>query len=323
MTLFESVRDYVERKRKGGFIYVKSASILYAFCKQAGDVQLASLTPRQVEAFLTGPRTSATTWRSKYGLLKNFFEFWAARGALQALPMPLIRPPCAEEFMPHIYTRSELRDLLGATRSSQKRRACMIESRTLRTLLLFLYGTGAHAGEGLNLQNKNVDLKRGLLTIRGSRFNRVRRIPIGSDLHQVMAAYAQFTARKGSKNANFFLTRDGNAVNVVTLAKTFQRLRRVAGITGSDGRFHPPRMHDLRHTFAIHRLTAWIKQGADLNRMLPALAAYMGQVGLGSTERYLSMTPERFRGQLVLLSPQRRKRRWRDNAALMRFLSAL
>jgi integrase/recombinase XerD len=68
---------------------------------------------------------------------------------------------------------------------------------------------------------------------------------------------------------------------------------------------------------------AWFNQGADLNRMLPALAAYMGQVGLGSTERYLSMTRERFRTQLVKLSPQRRKKRWRDNRALMNYLAEL
>jgi hypothetical protein len=75
--------------------------------------------------------------------------------------------------------------------------------------------------------------------------------------------------------------------------------------------------------WTVHRLTAWFKQGADLNRMLPALSAYLGQVGLGSTERYLSITPERFRKQLVKLSPQRRKRRWRDNPALMKFLAEL
>lgn len=82
-------------------------------------------------------------------------------------------------------------------------------------------------------------------------------------------------------------------------------------------------MHDLRHTFAVHRITAWFKQGADMNRMLPALAAYVGQVGLGSAERYLSLTPERFRRELVKLSPQRRKKRWRDDPALMRFLAEL
>ena len=99
------------------------------------------------------------------------------------------------------------------------------------------------------------------------------------------------------------------------LGKSFERLRRLSGIVRHDGPCYQPRLHDLRATFAVHRLTAWFKQGADLNRMLPALSAYLGQVGLGSTERYLSMTPERFRKQLVKLSPQRRKRRWRDNPA--------
>ncbi len=82
-------------------------------------------------------------------------------------------------------------------------------------------------------------------------------------------------------------------------------------------------MHDLRHTFAVHRITSWIKHGAELNRMLPALAVYMGQSGLGSTERYLSLTPERFRTQLMKLSPAKAQKRWRDDAALMKFLADL
>src|SRR5580658_6532927 len=85
-----------------------------------------------------------------------------------------------------------------------------------------------------------------------------------------------------------------------------------------------PRMHDLRATVAVHRLTSWLRQGGDLNRLIPALSAYMGQCGLGSSERYLKLTPERFRKQLVKLSPQRRKkRRWRDDPDLMKFLAEL
>jgi integrase/recombinase XerD len=162
-----------------------------------------------------------------------------------------------------------------------------------------------------------------VITIQGSRFNRVRRIPICSDLQQAMRRYLHMTVRRKIISPNFFVTRDGRALNAVTLAKSFQRLRRIAGIARHDGSKHQPRMHDLRHTFAVHRITEWFKQGADLNRMLPALSACIGQVGLGSTERYLSMTPERFRKQLVKLSPQRRKRRWRDDAALMKFLTEL
>jgi integrase/recombinase XerD len=85
----------------------------------------------------------------------------------------------------------------------------------------------------------------------------------------------------------------------------------------------PPRLHDLRYTFAVHRLTAWHKRGADLNRMIPALSVYMGYMNLSAAARFLSLTPERFRAQLNKLSPRQGKRRWRDNAALMHFLSTL
>ncbi len=323
MTLFKCIRNYVERKQIGGLSFFKSASNLSAFSKQIGDVSLGSITPRQVSTFLAGPRTSTVTWRKKYNLLKRFFEFWAARGELQALPMPPIRPPSTQTFVPYIYSRTELRHLLKSTRFSQKREECVIESRTLRVLLLFLYGTGAKTGEALNLLRIGVDLKNAFITMRCNRFNRVRRIPIGPDLLAVMERYLHSIIRKKIESPNFFVTRDGRALNVVTLAKSFQRLRRIAGIARHDEARYQPRMHDLRHTFAVHRLTAWFKQGADLNRMLPALAAYMGQVGLGSTERYLSMTPERFRRQLVTLSPQRRKKRWRDDVALMKFLTEL
>ena len=211
--------------------------------------------------------------------------------------MPTIRPRCPQTFAPHIYSRRELRLLLRATRSSQKRVECKIESRTLRTLLLFLYATGARTGEALNLLRESVDLEKAVLTIHGGRFNRVRHVPIGRDLQEILLRYARWTAERTSGCANFFVTRDGQAINESRLIKSFQRLRRIAGITRYDGARYP-RMHDLRHTFAVHRVSTWLKQGADLNRLLPALAAYMGQVGLGSTERYLSMTPERFRNNL-------------------------
>lgn len=95
------------------------------------------------------------------------------------------------------------------------------------------------------------------------------------------------------------------------------------GIQRSDGVPNQIRLQDFRCTFVVHRITSWIRNEADLNRMLPALAAYMGQVGLGSTERYLQMTPERFRKNVNKLSPGRGNGHWRDNKALMEFLASL
>jgi hypothetical protein len=90
-----------------------------------------------------------------------------------------------------------------------------------------------------------------------------------------------------------------------------------------EGTQYQPRLDDLRCTFAVHRITSWVRNGADLNRMLPALAAYMGQMGLGATERYLAMTPERFRKALNKLSPARSRNKWRNDPALMKFLVSL
>jgi len=323
VTLFEAVRVYVERKRSLGWAYVKSGRDLLSFANQVGDAPLAHVTARQVSAFLSGPHTSTVTWLHKYRLLKNFFEFWAARDVLEAPPMPPIRSPCPQTFVPYVYSQTELRLLLKGTRFSQKQDACKIGPQTLRMLLLFLYGTGALTGEALRLRHEDVDLKNDLVTIRGNRFNRVRRIPIGPDLHKRLRQYLDSASQKKKRSANFFANRDGSAIRARTFGKSFERLRRLTGIARHDAACYQPRLHDLRATFAVHRLTAWFKQGADMNRMLPALSAYLGQVGLGSTERYLSMTPERFRKQLVELSPQRRKRRWRDNPALMKFLAEL
>lgn len=323
MTLSEAVRAYVERKRSSGLSYIKSGQDLLSFSKQVGDVPLGLVSTRQVSVFLSGPHTSIVTWRNKYRLLKNFFEFWAARGGVQALPLPPIRPPCPQTFVPYVYSRTELRLLLRGTRFSQKRHECKIGPQTLQILLLFLYGTGALVGEALRLGREDVDLKSDLITIRGNRFNRVRCVPIGPDLHKRLRKYLDSASRKKSQGKTFFANKDGTAIKARILGKSFERLRKVSGIARHDGASYQPRLHDLRHTFAVHRLTAWFKQGADLNRMLPALSAYLGQVGLGSTERYLSMTPERFRSQLVKLSPQRGKGRWRHNPALMKFLAEL
>jgi integrase/recombinase XerD len=104
----------------------------------------------------------------------------------------------------------------------------------------------------------------------------------------------------------------------------FRKLRQLAGVQRYGSATDQPRMHDLQATFAVHRLTSWLRQGGDLNCLIPALSAYMGQVGLGSSERYLKLTQERFRTQLNKLSPQHRKRkRWREDRDLMRFLDGL
>jgi integrase/recombinase XerD len=324
MKLLQGVQTFVEEKKRGGTVYAKGAQNLASFCRHVGDVTLTGISEHQVASFLEGPRTSANTWQQKYNLLRSFFLFWVARNEMLALPMPPRRPPVVKTFVPYIYSRAEIRLLLSTVRSSQARNGCKIDTRTFRAFLLFLYGTGALVGEARRLLREDVDFKRRIIVVRSTQFNRSREIPIGPDLYKVLRRYHTTNYKKDNmRDPHFFLTKKGDALNERAVGQTFDRLRRMAGIARNDGGRFQPRMHDLRHTFAVHRLTTWIKRGADLNRMIPALSVYMGQVGLGSTDRYLALAPERFRAQLDKLSPQRGKKRWRDNPALIKFLTEL
>ncbi|WP_263417841.1 tyrosine-type recombinase/integrase [Terriglobus albidus] len=323
MNFIEALGTYIDRKRSEGLSYGWSAWYLVALGKQVGDVPLQCITVHEVMEFLNTPKTSAGTWDAKYRLLRRFFDYWLARSEISAPPMPVKKIIKQKPFSPYIYTQSEIRALLKTTRGCQKAARCCIDPITLRTVLIFIYGTGALIGEAVRLLGEDIDFKKGVITIRHDRFNRVRAIPIGPHLKTVLGKYSASKRRRGATNKHFFLNMRGEALSIATVERSFKRLRRIAGICRRDDASYQPRIYDLRHTFAVHRIAAWMKHGADLNRMLPALSVYMGLVGLRTTEKYLSLTPERFHAQLIKLSPQRGIKRWRDDPALMKFLSQL
>lgn len=324
MNLKDGIQSYVDARQSEGAPWAKGAQNLWSFQNYIGDVPIEEIRINDVVAFLNGPGTSPVTWYKKYSVLRGFFRYWKARNEVSNLPLPPPRRSPVQTFVPYVYSRSELQRLLVAAGIVQRQFNCVIDGHTFRTMLLFLYGTGSMLGEATQLEREDVDFRRRRIKIRSSRVNRSRDIPIGTDLHDILFKYQLTHHREKAPSApHFFLTRDGAQIKTDTANQTFQRVRKEAGIARHDESRYEPRIHDLRHTFAVHRLTAWLKHGADLNRMIPALSAYMGQHDLGAAERYLRLTPERFRAQLDKLSPKRSSKRWRDDAALMKFLDGL
>ncbi|WP_188760755.1 tyrosine-type recombinase/integrase [Edaphobacter acidisoli] len=309
-------------KHANGYLFEKGESTLFAFSRQTGDIQLADVKSEDILGFLNGTPVSTITWRLKYWTLCRFFEHWFSRGAMPELALPTPRPFVRQTFVPYVFTKLELRSLLEATAQNQKL-IIRIDGATLRTIILFLYGTGASVGESTRVLQSDVDLQKGFIRIRSPHSHRSRYIPIGQDLVDVLRQYVAWRSQIRGPSQHLFVTKKGRQVCAEKIAKNFKRLRTIAGIHRRDGSRYQPRVSDLRFTFAVHRITKWIEDGVDLNRMLPALAAYMGQVGLGSTERYLSMTPERFRKDLDKLSPMRGRGQWSNDPELMRFLTSL
>ena len=323
MILSEAIDRYVRRRQACGFAFAAGRKILDSFCNRVGNPPLDCASARDVQAFLDGPRTSGTTWRAKYGLLKHFFEFWHLEEAVSRVPLPLPRPRERRTFTPYIFTRVEIHSLLTATSQCQKLRACEMDAATFRCFLLTLYGTGALVGELLNLRVGDISFRRRKIVLNGNRVIESRTIPVCPDLLKALKIFAALKHKSRRADRHFFCTKDDRPLTEAIVRVRFMCLRQLAVVERHDGAFYQPRMHDLRSTFAVHRITTWIKERADLNRMLPALAAYMGNSSLVTTERYLALTPERYRRQLRKLSPQRAKKHWRDDPVLMSFLGSL
>ena len=166
---------------------------------------------------------------------------------------------------------------------------------TFRTLLLVLYGAGLRFSEATALTLADVDLSESVLTIRTTKFYKSRLVPIGSQLVAELVNYVRLRGRCGlaQGKASFLLAnRNGTRLASSTVQSAFDALRRIAGVRRTTGDRRIPRLHDLRHSFAVHNLTAWYRQGADVQRLLYYLSVYLGHAHIRHTQVYLTMTPD-------------------------------
>ncbi len=286
---------YVAFRRALGERCERTETTLRSFGRAVGlRTPITRIRPKAVATFLAGAGPITRTWHSRYGALKGLFHFAVSRGHLAKAPLPTELPKYPRTFVPYIYSREELRRLLEAIPSYQ-RFPSRLEPPTLRAILLLLYGAGLRRGEVLRLSVADVDLANSLLTIRDTKFFKSRLVPISPDLTNVLRDYACWRASAHpavGPRSTFFVTKRGEAVRRWNLDNPFRRLRDYAGVRRTDGARYQPRLHDLRHTFAVHRLTAWYRQGADVQRLLYHLSVYLGHARPAHTQVYLTLTPE-------------------------------
>ncbi len=216
------------------------------------------------------------------------------RNHINFSPLPKTVPKCPAPMKPYIYTLEELRRLLAATHRLQSPwsplRAC-----TFHTLILTLYGTGLRIGEALSLTLVDINLTESLIMVRNSKFYKTRLVPIGPRLCDTLRTYMQRRGKLPCPQVNdsaFFVTRSGNSLTYDQARKIFPILRNLAGIHREKEARYQPRVHDIRHTMAVHRLLSWYRDGADVQRLLPHLSIYLGHRNIAATQRYLSIIPE-------------------------------
>lgn len=190
-------------------------------------------------------------------------------------------------FQAHILSQSEVRLILNQI--AQEPHA-PIHRLGRRLLWLILYCTGMRFGEVGRLRVEDLDLRRRVLLVRESK-GRTRLVPFGSDLAQVFRGYLESRGESLTSSAPLLLNHHERQFTTRRISNTVLGWLRKTGLKPSRGRIGP-RPYDIRHTFAVHRLLRWYRQGVELSGRLPWLSAYMGHANILGTEIYLTTTPE-------------------------------
>lgn len=179
---------------------------------------------------------------------------------------------------------------------------CRYERGRLRPWVYYgLFGllsvSGLRLGEARHLELDDVDLKTGVLTIRGTKFGKTRLVPLHPSTCHVLGNYIARRRRHWARrpvSSYLFVSSWGNRLDSGDVHRTFYALSREIGLRGVSDR-HGPRLHDFRHRFATHTLVRWYRSKEDPERRLPVLSAYLGHVHVADTHWYLSNSPELMR----------------------------
>ena len=291
MNLQMICEQYAAFRKTLGERFATNGRYVKAFSQAMGpDIDIADVSPKKVNAFLRGKGPLTTSWYVRHNALLGFYRYAISRGFVTTSPLPFTLPKIPATFEPYIYSPVELRRILdsaGCQRSDSD-----LDASVLRTLILLMYGAALRTSEALSLTISDVDLPGAVLTIRNSKFFKSRLVPLGPNTVRVLAEYASRHDSPSRKaDDRFFVGRNSKQIPIHMFERAFKQIRRHVGLHREGGPRRQPRLHDLRHTSAVHRLTSWYREGKDVQRLLPQLSVYMGHTYLAATQTYLFMTP--------------------------------
>jgi len=195
-------------------------------------------------------------------------------------------------FRPHIYTPADVKALLAEAHCLTP--VGSLRPHTYATLFGLLYCTGLRISEAIALRLADVDLDTNLLLVRESKFHKSRLLPLSPGVSNALRRYLEERAKRScprDPEAPLFVNERGGECAYPLVSDTFLFIARRVGVRGPAGT-RGPRIHDFRHTFAVHRLLEWYRDGGDVQARLPLLTDYLGHVSLVSTQVYLDITAE-------------------------------
>ncbi len=308
--LAAALQGFLEFKRCRGYRYHRAEFTLRHFDRfiaaRAKQDPLWRLDEAILAWLASRPGRQAITVSLEMAVIRQFW-FYVCRHHPEQCRREIRWPKLPTEpklFVAHVLTTDNVRLLL---RLAIKLKRPPFRGVLYRALLLVLYCTGLRFGEALRLRICDVDLARKVIFVDESK-GRARWVPFHSSLRDELIRYLRVRHKfaVACPRDRLFVGVNGTQLPHSTAWQTISALYRKTGLKPPRGRGRVgPRPTDMRHTFAVHRLTRWYREGVDLQAHLPWLSAYMGHVDLLGTETYLTATPE-----LLALAAHRFHRRF-------------
>lgn len=228
-------------------------------------------------------------WAVRLKMVRRFARFWHAYDPRTEIPAADLFGPVVRRRRVHLYTAANLRELLAATAILGPPRE--LRAASMKTLLGLLACTGLRVSEALHLQRQDIDWHNHLLRIRPSKTGQARIIPVEPSTLAALRVYERVRAGTSSQadpSAVFFLSSTRRPLPYDTVRDAFLHLLRHLGWTQRPR----PRLHDLRHTFAVRCLIGWYENHQPIGQHMLSLSTYLGHRDVQSTYWYLSAVPE-------------------------------
>lgn len=287
------IKAFINIKKKLGFKYKTGAVILSLFDRMAYKRNEKSQGITRAFSDSWCQKRPNESIRYRYDRVRHIAQFSLHLCDL-GIPsfVPKLPPFPNSIFIPYIYSKGQLRDIFKACDELRRGKLSMRSSLiSIPALVRFLYATGLRINEALALQDNDVNLQEAFLKVKDSKNNKERIIPISSSLVAVLKQYNSYKAMLPvpKKSGYFFVNLIGKKCDYGSVGHWFKECLHDAGIK-CVGRTGLPRLHDLRHTFAVTSLASMAEAGIDLYASLPILSTYLGHQSLGATNHYVRLT---------------------------------
>ena len=289
-TLRELLPDYLAMRRALGFKLHTQEVGLLSFVTFMEQVRADFISTDLALAWAKQPAMAQPIWwANRLSFVRGFARYCQAFDPRTQVPPSALLPISRQRPSPYFFTDQDIELLLQDALQLPMKKDFV--NRTLYCLFGLLAVSGLRIGEALGLTLEEVDLDQCILTIRSSKFGKSRLVPLHSTTGQVLADYRvrrkQFLA--GHQVAHWFVNARGERLGYDFAYRAFHHL--TDGLPSQPGRLRP-RLHDLRHRFALVTVLQWYRDGQDVEQRLPTLSAFLGHVQISDTYWYLSASPE-------------------------------